>query len=467
MITPESPLYDNFTDSIWSTLQAERQPACILKAPTATSVSIAVLLARVTSCQFAAKSGGHSAFEGASNIDDGITISFELLNDTILSSDRSTVAVGPGNRWHAVYSYLADYDLTAIGGRIASIGVGGLTTGGGISYFSNVYGWACDNVASYEVVLASGRQVTATPESHPDLYWALRGGGNNFGLVVSFNLYTVPLPNNEMWASMRGYASPSFPSLAQAFYNAIVNSEDDPNAGLWVLWLKQNGTPLASTTLWYAKPNGNTSSVFAGFDDIEPLSDDTGNVRLDEFTAKLDEGNLSGLREMFYTMTVKADSELADLAKDIYFEELPATDDVQGALPIMVYQGITPGQTAPMAKRGGNALGLEDLDEPLFLIHITCWWDLGSDDQRVYAFASKVLERIEKAAEDKGKASKYLYMNYASKFQDVVASYGDANKERLMDVARTYDPKRIFQELQPGYFKLDGPPVRDSGYFIG
>jgi FAD/FMN-containing dehydrogenase len=74
-----------------------------------------------------------------------------------------------------------------------------LTTGGGISFFSAIYGWACDNVASYDVVTASGTIVTASPTQYSDLYWALRGGGNNFGLVVNFNLSTIPFPGQKMW----------------------------------------------------------------------------------------------------------------------------------------------------------------------------------------------------------------------------------------------------------------------------
>jgi len=467
LITPDDSLYANFTSAFWSSQQADREPRCILKAPTATSVSVAVLLSRLTQCPFAVKSGGHAAFEDASNIEDGITISLEHLDDISLSSRADKVAIGAGNKWHRVYSYLADYDVAVIGGRAASIGVGGLTTGGGISFFSNLYGWACDNVASYDVVLASGKQVTASPTSHKDLYWALRGGGNNFGIVVSFNLYTVPLPRNEMWSSMRTYASSSFSLVAQAFHNAIVNSPTDPNAGLWVAWLRNNGTSIASTTLWYARPNGNNSTVFQDFNAIPSIADTTRNTTLTNLTTEVDSSNPNGFRETYYCLTVQADRELAQLAKDIFYEELPATDAIQGALPVLLYQGITSGQIAAMAKRGGNPLGLDSSGGPLFLMHISCWWELQSDDDAVYAFASRVLQRIKDEASKRGKGSEYLYMNYASKFEDVIASYGEGNKERLKGVASRYDPGGVFQTLQPGYFKLDRPPVRDERFFSG
>lgn len=424
-------------------------------------------MSRATGCPFAVKSGGHAAFEDASNIQDGISISLDNLNDISLSHDRSTVTIGPGNNWHRVYSHLAEYGLATIGGRVASIGVGGLTTGGGISFFSNKYGWACDNVASYDVVLASGVQVVASPNSNRDLYWALRGGGNNFGIVLSFTMYTIPMPGNKMWTSARNYDSTSFPLLARAFHNAIVDSPSDPDAGLWVAWLQSNMTPIASASLWSTSPKSNTSLLFDRFTAISSISEVTRNTSLVDYTAEMDLLNPTGFRETYYGLTVKADSELADAARQIFYQELPVTDTVQGASPVMIFQGITAGQISAMAKRGGNPLGMSDPNQPLYLIHIACLWKLQSDDDTIYTFVSKVLQRIKDEAKQRNKTSRFLYMNYASKFEDVIASYGEENQRRLKDVAAKYDPRRVFQELQPGYFKLDGPPTRDTKYFSG
>jgi hypothetical protein len=113
---------------------------------------LAVLTFRVTQCQFAVKSGGHAAFAGASNIDNGVTIDLINLNKITLSSDKTQASVGPGNVWYDVYNYLEPHNVTVIGGRVSAIGVGGLTLGGGMSFFSSQHGWACDNVNSYEVV---------------------------------------------------------------------------------------------------------------------------------------------------------------------------------------------------------------------------------------------------------------------------------------------------------------------------
>ena len=99
------------------------------------------------------KAGGHAAFRGASNIEGGVTIDLANLNQITLSADKSQVSLGPGNRWLDVYTKLERHGLSVVGGRIEDIGVGGLTLGGGISYFSARYGFASDNVLAFQVCL--------------------------------------------------------------------------------------------------------------------------------------------------------------------------------------------------------------------------------------------------------------------------------------------------------------------------
>lgn len=110
-----------------------------------------VLLSRLTQCPFAVKSGGHSAFAGAATIEGGITMSSENLKGIELSSDKKTVAVQPGNNWGSTLTVLSNAGVTVVAGRIGDLGVGGLTLGGGISFITNEYGLACDNVASFDV----------------------------------------------------------------------------------------------------------------------------------------------------------------------------------------------------------------------------------------------------------------------------------------------------------------------------
>ena len=100
--------------------------------------------------------------------------------------------VGPGHDWGTVFSYLSDYNLTAAGGRLSPVGVPGLLLAGGVNFQGNQHGWAADNVIEYEIVMADGTVKYATACSDPDLFWALKGGSSNFGIVTKFKLNTFP-----------------------------------------------------------------------------------------------------------------------------------------------------------------------------------------------------------------------------------------------------------------------------------
>jgi FAD/FMN-containing dehydrogenase len=128
-------------------------------------------------------------FAGGASINDGVVFDLRYLNQLMISEDKTTAFVGPGNRWGAVYSFLDTMNLTVVGGRVSGVGVGGYLLGGkyfgmlrsdpemlmrwvgGISYISKKYGWGCDNVRNYEVVLANGSVTNINQKSDPDLYW--------------------------------------------------------------------------------------------------------------------------------------------------------------------------------------------------------------------------------------------------------------------------------------------------------
>lgn len=309
--------------------------------------------------------------------------------------------------------------------------------------------------------------VNATPKSNPSLYWALRGGGNNFGIVTAFTFETIPLPGGQMWGGTKTYLESDFDDVVDAFAGVVADSSKDPNAGLWVAWLSNSGLKLAATELWYAKPNGSDAAIFDAFNAITPIADTTQTRILHEYTDVQQDSNPYGLREVYWGLTVKANPEIAAIARDIFFEELPAAANLAGANPVLIFQGITEGQIKHMSKNGGNPLGLNLADGPLYLMHIACWWENESDDAAVYALISKMLTRIESSAKDLGVENDYIYMNYGSPFENVIANYGPDNAAKLKKIASLYDPTGVFQTLQPGHFKLDRAPVPNSGYFSG
>lgn len=127
---PGSASYVRQEANYWSNQQAETLPSCRVQPQSALDVSASLLVTKFFRCPFAVKSGGHAAFAGASNIQAGLTLDLASLNIFHVSEDRTLTQVGAGNRWGEVYSQLDPLQLSVIGGRVAGIGVGGLTLGG-------------------------------------------------------------------------------------------------------------------------------------------------------------------------------------------------------------------------------------------------------------------------------------------------------------------------------------------------
>jgi hypothetical protein len=442
----------------WSAQQREPKPYCIFKPKNAVDISTLVLLSRLTQCPFAVRSGGHAAFSGASSVDGGVTVTFEKMKQISLSKDKKIAAIEPGNVWYDIYTALQSENLAVVGGRVSAIGIGGLTTGGGISYFANQYGWACDNVASFEVVTASGRIVNASPTSFPDLYRALRGGGNNFGIVSRFNLETF-VHGPQMFGGQRRFFNTSFPAVIDTFVNIGVNSANDTKAAqfLAITLDAASNTKIAVAEIEYADPVA-APTIFEGYRKIEAFSDTTQLNTLAYFTQQLNDSNPKGYRESYWTASSKLDREMVQFVFDVSFEEFATIRDVHGVVPANTLQIITVPQLEQMQKKNGNALGLTPADGPIFLVNLSTRWDRIEDDTRVLQANANIVRRIREEAVRRDMVNDYLYMNYASQYQDVIGSYGMSTKT-LKSVAKKYDPTEVFQKLQPGYFKLNGPPV--------
>ncbi|KAK5119980.1 hypothetical protein LTR85_007056 [Meristemomyces frigidus] len=454
---PNSTTYNLEEAGYWSAQQSEVEPYCVYQPSSSTDVAIAILLSRLTECPFAIKSGGHAAFANASNIEGGITINLAKLNVIELSADKTYASIGPGNTWYDVYSDLEDYNLTTIGGRVAAIGVGGLTLGGGISFFSGNYGWACDNVYNYEVVTADGLIIDVNYEgSYSDLYYALRGGGNNFGIVTRFDLYTYS--QGLMWGGSRVYYINESTPILNAIVEFSNNAPSDPNAALIVAYAYAEGMYLIAVDLEYDLPEANPT-IFEDFETIPHITDTTAVQSLSEITLEFNESNPGGYRETYWTATYQVDLDLLQYMVSEYQNQTNTIITAADLEPSFVLQIITTDQLSHMTKYGGNALGLTEAEGPLILLNLAYWWSDPADDEAVLQVCQNIVDNTEAYAKTKGLANEYLYMNYASQYQDVVPSYNTTNHAKLVSIAEKYDPAGVFQRLQPGYFKLNSAPA--------
>lgn len=169
-----------------------KHPGMIVKCLDAADVISAVDFGRNNNLLVAVRGGGHNA-GGLGICDDGLVIDLSGLKFVRVNTEKKTVRVGGGNLWREVDHATHPFGLAVPAGIISTTGVGGLTLGGGIGYLSRKYGLTIDNLLEADMVLADGSFVTVSSTQHPDLFWAIRGGGGNFGIVTSFKFQAHPV----------------------------------------------------------------------------------------------------------------------------------------------------------------------------------------------------------------------------------------------------------------------------------
>lgn len=180
---------------------------------------------------FAVRSGGHSQWAGGSNIEDGVTIDLCHLNQISYDRDRMVASLGPAQRWGDIFPSLEAQGVMVSGARDSNVGVGGLLTGGGNSYYTGRRGFLCDSLINAEVALADGNIVNANAHCHEDLWKALKGGLSNFGIVTRFDVQAFEA--GLLWGGLRV----SDGSYMDQIIDALVTFTDENH--------KEPGTALA------------------------------------------------------------------------------------------------------------------------------------------------------------------------------------------------------------------------------
>jgi FAD binding domain/Berberine and berberine like len=171
----------------------DRRPAVIARPSSTDDVAAAIGFARDHDLPLAIRGGGHNG-AGLGTVDDGLVVDMSRLNDVQVDREARTARVGGGATLGQLDAATGEQGLATPSGIISTTGVGGITLGGGLGHMTRTFGLAIDNLLEAELVLASGDKVRASADEHPDLYWAIRGGGGNFGAVTSFTfrLHEVP-----------------------------------------------------------------------------------------------------------------------------------------------------------------------------------------------------------------------------------------------------------------------------------
>ena len=361
ILYPGQTAYESRLDSYFDVKQQLITPNCIVQPKNTKEVSFAVktLTSGARPCKFAIRSGGHTPYAGASNIEDGVTIDLQYISAVQYDAKNSLVKVGPGARWNDVFTTLEPLGVITTGGRSSTVGVGGLTLGGGISYFTPEHGLICDNVLEFEVVLADGRIVTANKTQNPDLFTVLKGGNNNFGIVTQFKFRTFDY--NGMWGGLVTYPNNTIEDHFKSLINFSNNVDKNPKSAVIVMPVYQSsvGSDLILNAYDHAAPVVRPAAYDEFLAIPGNISDTTSLTNMSDLAAALAASTTSSI--YFGTLTFANDLRVLNEAHKIYMDVLAnlkakATGDWQ---IYVLYQPLPPAYWKDSVARGGNVLGLE------------------------------------------------------------------------------------------------------------
>ncbi|ROW08495.1 hypothetical protein VMCG_03256 [Cytospora schulzeri] len=432
----------NWCDSCWY------EPRCIAQPKSAIEVSKALLVATFLGTKFAVRSGGHNPNPGFAGIDSqGVLIDMSHMNETSLSTDGTVASLGPGNRFSDVYETLNSMGKTIMGGRLNSVGLGGYFLGGGLTYFSSKYGLAADNIVNYEIVLANSSIISANATSHPDLWWALKGSGTNFGIVTRYDVKAQD--NDSVWFEGLNYAPSQNEKLLDAIIQYASVAENDSNAAITFSLTPDSGfvefiygkpveRPAAYSMFYNISSSGTAINSTIG--NMVALNNAISNItpipkmrRMIASTGhKFDPPTLKGAYNMFL-----------DFASDV--EKYNATVG-------FVVQPFTSAAVLHATKTGGNPTGFNKTLQNLLSLSIE-WKDSVHDNEVLTAFRNYT-DRVEDLAKTNDVFLEAKAMNDAGYMQNVLASYGPKNLAQLRSIATQYDPLKVFQDLQNNGFLL-------------
>ncbi|KAI0008537.1 hypothetical protein F4779DRAFT_618522 [Xylariaceae sp. FL0662B] len=465
-----SASYDDLISGYWSE-SCWLEPRCIVQPRTAVEVSKAMLIVTFLGSRFSVRSGGHNSNVGFSGVNgNGVLIDLVNLSGITLSSDGSIASLGPGNRFDDAYKALNSTGKTIVGGRVADVGVGGYYLGGGLSHFSSLYGMAADNVRDFEIVLADASIVHANSTSNPDLWWALKGGGANFGkhtnaidrlthyhplnrgipgIVTNYDVETIQ--DTPIWFEAFLYDASQNERLLELTMDYVKAADDDPSAGL-VLTL----TPTSGLVGFIYGKNVVRPDVYKMFYDVPSvqtyINSTVGNM-VDLSNAFAAVTPLDPARRLVSSVAHRWDLETL---KESYAMFLNVSAEATRRFNASLVYNVQPFTSAAVkyaSQKGGNPLGLSEISQNLF--GATIQWDKSGDDEAAFDAILDVTKGMEIASQRNNANLTFRFMNDANHVQNVLASYGPDNFSTMKSIAEKFDPFRVFQELQNGGFLLN------------
>ncbi len=424
----------------------DRRPSAIVRCASPDDVQRALRFALDHDLEVAVRSGGHGV-AGTALVDGGLVIDTRGMDEVVVDPAARTATVGGGATWGAVDAACQPHGLMTTGGRVTTTGVAGLTLGGGDGWLARRFGLACDHLLSVDLVTADGRHLTASEGEHPELFWALHGGGGNFGVATSLTFRLDPLPVTTF-----GFLvfDPDDGEAWVRAYRDLLEGDAPDELGGGLLYFTGVEEPFVPDHL-VDRLAGAVVLVYAGPEDearraIEPLLD-------------LGPAGLL-LTEMPYAEIQSALDDPPGYRNYWSSQHLPAFPDIavsrfcDRAMDLLV---PTPSQQALLPWGGRIRTSVDDWPiagrEATWCVHPFGLWDDPRDDQRGIGWAKALRQDMEEFA----LAGTYLNFTPDEGRDRTIAGYGGEERyERLASVKTAYDPDNVFHhnhnirpQLQP------------------
>jgi len=437
LIRPGDSEYDA-ARAVWNG-QINRRPALIARCANAADVARTITFARRQRLPVCVRGGGHST-AGLAVRDGSLMIDLSQMKGISVDPENRTARAEPGLTLKELVAAIQPYGLATTTGIVSSTGIAGLTLGGGIGWLEGRFGLTCDNVLSFEVVTAEGQVRRASPSEEPDLYWALRGGGGNFGVVTTFEYRLHPL--GQVLAGMVVHPMSRARELL-SFYRELTANAPDELGAYAALLTTPDGHPAAAILVCYSGPLDEGERVLAPLRRFgPPLVDLIRPMDYLDVIQLIDAGNPAG--HCYYEKGCSV-RQLSDAAIEALAAAAEGMTSPLSAVLIQHMHGaasrVAPQATA-FALRGEYYL-------PLFIAQ----WP-GGDGSRHIAWSRTAWAAMQPFAS----GGTYINFMAADEGERVRAAYG-ANYERLVSLKNRYDPTNFFahnQNICPSIAKGEG-----------
>lgn len=435
LVNSSHPHYDEYR-SIWNGM-INRKPSLIVRCSGTADVIEAVRFAHEHNLYISVRGGGHNV-SGNSVCDGGMVIDLSGMNSVYVDPRKSTARVQAGARLGDIDHETQAYGLVTPLGVVSATGVAGLTLHGGMGWLMRKYGLSLDNLISLDVVTADGKAVRASQDENPDLFWAMRGGGGNFGVVTSFEFKLYPI-NKQVWALLTFYPPDMGAKGLKLIRDTMPDAPDDLSV-ITVFWNapdeefikpEYRGKPVYIIAGCYSGPLDKGEKILAPFRNLgNAVGDISGPIPFPQLQQFLDVNFPNGRQYYWKSAYLK---ELNDDAIDMLTKHAQERPSPFTSLNIWAMGGkiskIDPSSTAFYQRKWP------------FLVSMESSWDNPEESEQNVTWARSVFSDVTK------KLDAGLYLNFPGMVEegdDLMAKTFGPNYKKLQDIKSKFDPDNFF-----------------------